>query len=323
LYFATNAKVIKTAQNFIKNHGLRWLKWIIAIGFLMSFLFQWKDKNALFKQIPDLLSQVPVSIWLVLLLLMMLNWGLETVKWRILSHKIYPTSWMNQMKAVLAGLAISTLVPNRMAEYGGRIWFIPAKKRWQAVGRSMLGGVFQLGITVWLGIIGAVIVTENDAQPVDLLGWGLAISIAFVCFVLLIYFGFAWIKSTFQWKWLDYFHELKVKDLFLIFIASLGRYIVFSTQFFLVFNLFCPQQHVIDTLGALGAMFLAQSVIPIPAVLDWSARFELAKMFTGREAQAAAATASLVLWMINLMLPSFWGIILFILHKKTKNHDLE
>lgn len=298
------------------------LRWTIAVGFLVSFLFQWKDKNALFKQIPDLLSQVPILIWLVLLVLMMMNWGLETFKWRILSNKVYPTSWMEQMKAVLAGLAISTLIPNRMAEYGGRIWFIPAQKRWQAVGRSMLGGVFQLGITVWLGLIGSVVVTENDAQPVDLLGWGVAITVAFLCIALLLIFGFAWIKSTFSWKWLNYFNELSAKDFLLIFLTSLGRYIVFSTQFLLVFNLFCPHQKVIATCGALGSMFLAQSIIPIPAVLDWSARFELAKIFSGRDAQAAAATASLILWMINLMLPSFWGMILFILHKKTKKNDL-
>ena len=62
-------------------------------------------------------------------------------------------------------------------------------------------------------------------------------------------------------------------------------------------------------------MFLGQSIVPIPAVLDWTARFEMAQVFSGSDAESAAATSSLVLWLVNLMLPALVGITMFFFHQ--------
>jgi hypothetical protein len=41
----------------------------------------------------------------------------------------------------------------------------------------------------------------------------------------------------------------------------------------------------------------------------------MAQFFTGAEAETAAATSSLILWLINLMIPALAGILMFFFHQ--------
>jgi len=185
----------------------------VTAAFLLSFLLKIRRKDEVISQIPEQISQVSWKIWGICFLLMLLNWSIETWKWRLLSNDVSKASFGRQFKAVLAGMAISTLVPNRMAEYVGRLWFIPKNQRWQAGGRSVVGGLMQLSITLWLGLMAAVYLTETDElnPNIDLLSviyWCIFITLILLALGLVVAFSFRWLKSKFQWKWLAYFEGI-------------------------------------------------------------------------------------------------------------------
>lgn len=292
----------------------------MTAAFLLSFLLKIRRKDEVISQIPDQISQVSWKIWGICILLMLLNWSIETWKWRLLSNDVSKASFGRQFKAVLAGMAISTLVPNRMAEYVGRLWFIPKNQRWQAGGRSVVGGLMQLSITLWLGLMAAVYLTETDElnpniDQLSVFYWCIFITLVLLSLALVVAFSFRWLKSKFQWKWLSYFEGISFQKIISVWSLSLVRYAVFSVQFLLIFQALIPSKGFFEDFPQLAAMFLGQSMVPIPAVLDWTARFEMAQFFTGAEAEAAAATSSLILWLINLMIPALAGILMFFFHQ--------
>ena len=67
-------------------------------------------KSAIFK---------PYSI-LILLILTLLNWSLEIVKWKRLTAIIKPISFFESFKQCTSSLATSLITPNRIGEYGAK-----------------------------------------------------------------------------------------------------------------------------------------------------------------------------------------------------------
>ena len=58
-------------------------------------------------------------IWnfLGVFLFMIINWGIEAVKWKLSVRKIQQVSFSRAFKAVLSGVSFSVGTPNRMGEY--------------------------------------------------------------------------------------------------------------------------------------------------------------------------------------------------------------
>ena len=109
----------------------------ILVNYVLGpLLFIWLSYS-LYKQIskqPDLpkaweqlrqtlLTQVVFYIALVFLL-MLLNWLIETWKWKLAIRKVQQVSLLKAFKAVLSGVSFSTTTPNRVGEYAGRVLFL-------------------------------------------------------------------------------------------------------------------------------------------------------------------------------------------------------
>ncbi|HEX3769166.1 MAG TPA: hypothetical protein VHT72_12360, partial [Puia sp.] len=56
--------------------------------------------------------------------LMVINWSLETAKWKIALMPIQTVSFFRALKAILAGTCIASFTPNRVGEYLGRMLFV-------------------------------------------------------------------------------------------------------------------------------------------------------------------------------------------------------
>ena len=70
----------------------------------------------------------PVLLALVLVL-MLLNWGLEATKWKFLLRKIEIITFTKAMKSIFAGACVSIFTPNRLGEFGGRIFYLKPSNR--------------------------------------------------------------------------------------------------------------------------------------------------------------------------------------------------
>ncbi len=58
----------------------------------------------------------------VVILLMILNWTIESVKWKLLIDKLHPISWLDAIEGILFGVTFSLFTPSRIGEFGGRVF---------------------------------------------------------------------------------------------------------------------------------------------------------------------------------------------------------
>jgi len=110
---------------------------------------------------PDLQEKLAVirdsfsstNIWLVmvLFLLMLLNWGIESRKWQLLVQPVQRVSFFTACKAVLSGLSLSLFIPNGIGEYFGRIVYMNEGNRLRSVSLTVIGSISQVIITLVCG----------------------------------------------------------------------------------------------------------------------------------------------------------------------------
>ncbi|HET9430922.1 MAG TPA: hypothetical protein VFO70_07085, partial [Chitinophagaceae bacterium] len=62
-------------------------------------------------------------------LLMLANWSLEAIKWKISVRPIQEISFFRSFKAVLSGISFSVSTPNRVGEYLGRVLYMDEGNR--------------------------------------------------------------------------------------------------------------------------------------------------------------------------------------------------
>ncbi|HMW13871.1 MAG TPA: lysylphosphatidylglycerol synthase domain-containing protein, partial [Chitinophagales bacterium] len=51
-------------------------------------------------------------------LLMILNWTIESIKWKLLIDKLHPISWLDAIEGILFGVTFSLFTPSRVGEFG-------------------------------------------------------------------------------------------------------------------------------------------------------------------------------------------------------------
>ncbi|MBC8085177.1 MAG: flippase-like domain-containing protein, partial [Hymenobacter sp.] len=81
------------------------------------------------------------------------NWGIEAWKWWRLARHLEPVSFRRSFRAVLVGLTLGFVTPNRVGDYAGRIIELKSR-RLDALGAVFLGRYAQLVVTVLAGTAG-------------------------------------------------------------------------------------------------------------------------------------------------------------------------
>jgi len=100
-----------------------------------------------------------VMIWNLIgtITLMIANWSIETIKWKLAIQKIQRISFFTAFKAVLSGVSFSVTTPNRVGEYLGRVLYMEEGKRIKAISLTIAGSMSQLLITLLMGMVGLLI----------------------------------------------------------------------------------------------------------------------------------------------------------------------
>ena len=87
-------------------------------------------------------------------LLVAVNWSLEAAKWQTLLRHLVPQSIGTALYSVLRGVALALFTPNRIGEYGGRLWDLPADARWEGLLALLVSNMLQLSVNLLFGLIG-------------------------------------------------------------------------------------------------------------------------------------------------------------------------
>jgi len=269
----------------------------------------------------------------VALVLIVVNWGLETWKWMISVRTFYPVKFPQAFKAVLSGVSFSVTMPNRVGEYLGRIMYLPEGNRLKTISVTLVGSFAQLLITIVMGTGGLIIlkpllVTQFPELKIwyQFILYGLVILVAVM---LLIYFNVAgtvnlfnrWIRNekyVYLVESLRKFHRVLLIQILLL---SFLRYLIFVIQYILVFHLFEVNVAAGTIATVMSVVFLAMAVIPSIALVEVWLRGEISIKLMGLFSlnMLGIGFTSVTVWFINLILPAIAGSLLLLSLRVFKN----
>ncbi len=262
-------------------------------------------------------TEVYTAIALVTIL-MLVNWVLEAVKWQYLTRLLEKMSLWKAIEAVFCGLTMAIITPNRIGEYGGRILYLPVRKRVHGIFAMAVGAFGQNTVTNVVGSLSLLyfIHTYLPLNPWFSLGITLLAGV-FIFLILLFYFRIRWLvflldKIRFLKKYHRFFSimaKYSFQQLVSIMLLSLARFVVFSSQYYILIHILLPDLHLIPVMLMVFNLFFIQSAIPSLDLLDIGVRNFIANYLFGFiTAQSVAIMACVsCVWLINLIIPAILG----------------
>ncbi|MCJ8210869.1 lysylphosphatidylglycerol synthase domain-containing protein [Mucilaginibacter sp. RS28] len=305
--------------------GKKILSWTIKAAILVLafvFIYHKVTSNQNLAQFKLLLSHIESSTAIAIMgtvfLLMLCNWFLEALKWRFLTRTLTPISIYKAVEAVFCGLTWAVFTPNRLGEYGGRVMFLPPRKRIHGVFSMAVGSIGQMVITNVLGLI-AILWFIFRFLHVQLWLYLAAVSLAILVIALLLIFYFnisSLVGVLNSVKFLKKYHRFfsimnryRKKELNQIMGFCLARFAVFTFQYYLVLHLLIPDLGLFTICMMVFIMFFIQSILPSLDLFDVGVRNVTATFFfayvTHQEIAVMAAVSSI--WFVNLILPAILG----------------
>ncbi len=272
-----------------------------------------------------------IFVIIIVLLLMILNWFTEASKWKFILNKVEKISNKIALKAVFSGVTLAIFTPNRIGELGGRVFVLQPKNRIKGVLASSVGSLSQLNITVFMGIIGisllALFYGEEFLPTQENIIIFISIFIILLAFLLLfLYFSINKISDfILKFKFLKkhenkigFFKEFNFSQLAKILAFSLFRYIIFTTQFYLLLIFFEVEINIFEAYISIASIYLIINIIPSIVLSDIGVRGSVSIFIFGifSQAEGGIFLSSTFLWLINLVVPAIIGSFVLIISKK-------
>jgi hypothetical protein len=306
--------------------GFKWAVFLAAFAYLYKKVVgsdSWEAVKAEF-----LVLEFSAAQWVfcgIACALMLVNWGIEAGKWKILMRKLERMPYSRAVVAVLAGNAVSLWMPNRAGEYLGRVVLLRPRTRIRGILVTLIGSFAQLAVTLIMGMAGLGFYIEKhwEAGAYFLTTAGV-LAVAFAVLLLALYFSLNKIRYVVRgegWRaklrrYLAVYSIYTERDLGGVLFLSLIRYLVFSSQLVLMLLFFAVPVDVLTVLPSIFLIFLVQTVVPTTALSELAVRGAASVTFLevsdGYTASVLAASYSI--WLLNIILPSIAGafVLLFI-----------
>lgn len=263
---------------------------------------------------------------IAVVILMLVNWSIEAVKWKISVRPVQEVGFFRALQAVFSGVSFSVSTPNRMGEYLGRLLYMKEGNRLKTISITIVGSISQLIITLLAGCAGLLLLRhriESDGLVSPL--WMNVIlcgAIAVTILFLLFYFRLSWIV-----RWVDrlpgskrFAYLVEALEgfnsgmLLRLLGLSLLRFFVFILQYYLLFHLFDVPLSWWPVFWSVSVSFLVMAVIPTIAIAELAQRGKVVTaivgLFSANELGMTLATATI--WFVNLILPAVIGSLLIL-----------
>lgn len=323
LYFR-NALITYFTKSSFQNFGI--VVSILAYSFLIYKLFTFNQYDKLVLQ----WKQMPLSQfwWLVgVLVLLPFNWYFESLKWKQLVSKVQKINLKNSFKSVLAGISTGFFTPNRIGDLVGRVIYLNAENRKAGVTLSMLNSLSQNLIMAVCGIPFCILFISLNTRKFKI-NLTLYLIILILCLLIFgfVYFMLPQLSKRFKQKknsekiksFTDCLLFYNKQDLLKILLISLGRYVVFCVQFYLMLRFLNVGLSVQNAFIAIPTTYLLITFTPSVAFSEIAVRSSFAVLVIGIFSSqiASIAIASICIWIINFVIPMMVGTILMVRKKK-------
>ena len=302
----------------------------ILVKLIIGIISFWIIYNRL-SEIPQLKEQC--SLWLqdpkmyiillVVLCLMPVNWGIESYKWKSITAQIEPVPYSTALKSVFSGICVGNIAPGRAMEFLAKIIFFKHENRPSITVLHFINGMFQMLITVTLGIIAIALKLNqinNSSTFIYLVLFGGLCMILFFCWAI---FNVSFIQRKLKFiKWFQKIgntQQVQFSKALIIKLISLSivRYFVFTTQFYLIYNALSPPNDTMQIFMSIAAYFMLTSLIPMISVIEPAIRAAIALFVFNNSGNdtITIVLASTFVWLINVVIPSIIGYIIILKEK--------
>jgi uncharacterized membrane protein YbhN (UPF0104 family) len=251
-------------------------------------------------------------------LLMVLNWVLEALKWRHLVRTLAPISVWQAIESVFCGLTWAIFTPNRVGEFGGRVMFLPVRKRVYGVFAMAVGAFGQNVVT---DVLGAAAATWFIYSFLHFSSWlfvgAVVVNLSIIAAMMVFYFNIKWIVSWLnRIRFLKKFHrffdimgQYSTAELMKIMWFCLARFLVFTFQYYLIITLMVPGIPVLQMTLTMFVFFFIQSAVPSLDIADIGVRaFVATRLFVYITDQSIAIVVAVsIIYIINLVIPALLG----------------
>ncbi|MDC0303460.1 lysylphosphatidylglycerol synthase domain-containing protein [Flavobacteriales bacterium] len=321
------------SKNLFRKRNIGLLIKVVIAFFALWFIYrevQLKDQETdLSFGIDHLLSTNQLPYLIGLALLMLLNWTLEAYKWKTLIQHIEKISLIKSLFAIFSGITIAIFTPNRVGEYGGRIFHLQKADRIDATLLTIVGSYAQLVVTLVTGIIASIFFIPNHLGigPLTPFQFNLIGVLMFgvAAFLVVLFLNTRLLTSIIKrspiperyYHYAEVFQYHSTSTLLKVFVASLSRYAVFTFQFFLLLRIFDVHVNYGEAMLMISMTYFVMTAIPTIALTELVTRGAIATKFLEMLSPnvAGIVSASSMLWLINLAIPALIGI-LFIFQLK-------
>jgi uncharacterized membrane protein YbhN (UPF0104 family) len=314
--------------------------WRIAIAVIISlisvaFIF-YRFSLISGEKITGILEALSLPFHVLLLvtvvLLMLGNWAMEILKWKLLLKPRVQISGKRATASVISGISLGAITPNRIGEFAGRIFFLKDQDKIFGTVASFTGGFAQNIVTIFMGLIclifhiGLYEYAWISEAPVFIYLILVLSVVIMIVLLMIVYLNLSYfIGKISHWKiarkfeaYLPHTADWSSKDLFIIFLYSFLRYVIFTTQYLFLLYIFGIDVPVTEQMIKIGLIFMLSSFIPSYSVSDIANRGSVSMaVFNNPAMDLAVAAASVTLWVINLALPGLIGNIFIIRESRT------
>ena len=264
---------------------------------------------------------------------MIINWGIESLKWKLLIKQAEVVSFLTSYEAVLGGLAVSVFTPNRVGEFIGRVFILKKTDPLKAILLTIVGSFSQLLVTVVLGTVAYLYFAPRYLTSLmfDSTWLVSGFSLTLVLLSLISVFTFFNISVLHRISILipekyssrikgsiDAMADCPTPLLVKTVLLSTLRYLVFSTQFYLAIRLIGMDFTMLQCMMVVPVIFLVLAAIPTMALTELGVRGSVSVFLFGlltvpgvldAEASLAVVSASTLIWVLNIAFPSLAGVL--------------
>lgn len=256
---------------------------------------------------------------ILVVVLIVVNWGFEAKKWQILAHRIEKISFIEAFKGVLIGLSLGFITPANLGDFAGRIWKFKNGKRVESIGAVLLNNGIQFYITLFFGLLGFLRFLFFTHQ---LSLWTNILLLLLMVFSLLLGIFVYWNKQILKTIILKIplirrfegsitiMEQYTNTEILTALWWGCLRYLTISLQFVLVLTIFRIKVDYMDLWAITFLIFLVKTAVPALNFLsDLGVREYSALYFFSFYAVSTPSiiTATFVLWLLNILLPVLIG----------------
>lgn len=259
------------------------------------------------------------------LALLIPNIYIQYIKWRYLVRLVRPDVPNREvMQSLLAGFTFGFITPGRLGEFG-RAFFISDCSWVKLLGVAFLDKLFAMAVVIFWGAIGLLFFISRQLYlytmvPVILFTLIALLVIYYILFHPEIIKSFLYSlniilpfrdKIKILMSSLDNFHK---RQAIILTVLNFSFYFIFLIQFYILVCAFEPAPIFKSSLAIFSTM-LVKSMLPI-SLGDLGIRESAAVFFFGKIGilHSTAFNASILLFLINLLIPSLVGLFLVLRH---------